>query len=533
MRLFFLFLLLALAFPTVVHSADLLSAHACDDAETTALLFNGSLVRIPSPMETDNNLKTTERVVAERDHLEMLVILEETKVLEATRAPGHLPLVLLTLVKSKLTTCTARLLISDTLRDSWLRLFAFLFLFRYVRLVVHVFAYIGFKPKPVLPSPSFTAQDVTVVIPTVEPRGAAFAECIQRVLANAPTELLVVTVGAQNMQDATAYCKALSPSIRILSVPAPSKREQVKCAVVDIKTCITVLCDDTVFWPSTFLPHVLAPFEDPLIGIVGTCKRVRRVFGSLGLADFWNLCGVMRLERTNFDLASTNAVDGGVSCVSGRTCAVRSCILKDVAFLHEYTNERIFWGTIGPLNAGDDKFVTRWILKQGWKVFHQNCPEVRIETILGVKGGGARFRGQCLRWARSSARDNPKMALNDGLWRQYPWTTYAVLTTSIVNYAALYDPALIFVLYKALVNPTTADVLGGRALPLAMLSLWIIATKFVRPAPHYWRHPRDLIYAPLIILFGYYHSWIKLHALITCWDISWGTRAGIDAPKLG
>ncbi|KKY19864.1 putative capsule polysaccharide synthase [Diplodia seriata] len=434
---------------------------------------------------------------------------------------------------SQLVGYVGRVLIRNALHFSWFRLFVFLFLFRYVRLVVHVIAYNRFKPAPVQKNPKFTARDVTVIIPTVEPRGDAFEECIRRVLANGPASILIVTVGDDNIHDATEHCKALplGPStIRVLSVPAPSKREQVKRAVAEIQTPITVLCDDTVFWPPTFLPHVLAPFESDRIGIVGTCKRVRRApAGAFGLADFWNLCGVMRLERTNFDLASTNAVDGGVSCVSGRTCAVRSSILQDAGFLRQYTAEYIFWGAIGPLNAGDDKWVTRWVMKHGWGVFHQNCPEVRVETILGVKGGGTRFRGQCLRWARSSARDNPKMIVRDGLWRRYPWTAYAVLATSVVNFAALYDPLLVYALHKALPLSDGANSSLQLRLPLLLLVLWILATKFVRPASHYWRHPRDLVYAPFIVMFGYYHSWIKLHALVTCWDISWGTRAGIDA----
>ncbi|OJD35818.1 polysaccharide synthase [Diplodia corticola] len=435
--------------------------------------------------------------------------------------------------------------VSNALQFSWLRLFVFLFLFRYVRLVVHVVAYNRFKPAPVLDNPTFTAKDVTVVIPTVEPHGGAFDECISRVLANSPASILIVTVGDANIRDATNHCKTLPPSstnIRVLSVAAPSKREQIKRAVAEIQTAITVLCDDTVFWPPTFLAHALAPFEDEHVGIVGTCKRVRRTMykAGFGLASFWNLCGVMRLERTNFDLAATNAVDGGVSCVSGRTCAVRTRILRDEAFLRAYTAEYIFWGAVGPLNAGDDKWVTRWVLTHGWRARHQNCPEARIETVLGVRGGGPRFRGQCLRWARSSARDNPKMAVRDGLWRRYPWTTYAVLATSLVNYAALYDPLLVYALHRAL--RTVSELQDGGAasdhpahrpywLPLLLLVVWILATKFVRPASHYRRYPCDLVYAPFVILFGYYHSWIKLHALLTCWDISWGTRAGIDHAK--
>lgn len=49
-------------------------------------------------------------------------------------------------------------------------------------------------------------------------------------------------------------------------------------------------------------------------------------------------------------------------------------------------------------------------------------------------------------------------------------------------------------------------------------------SKLVKPWPHFWQYPRDLIYLPGYILFGYAHSLIKLYALITFWDVAWGGR---------
>ncbi|KAF2135870.1 glycosyltransferase family 2 protein [Aplosporella prunicola CBS 121167] len=414
------------------------------------------------------------------------------------------------------------------LSEPWLICFILLFAFRYVRLVVNTVAYLLCKPCQIPDCPRYTTEDVTVIIPTVEPFGRDFDECIHSVIANRPAKVLVVTVGEEKTRLAKEFCQEFGLLVEVLSVLKANKREQTVRALQEVQTKIVVQCDDTVFWPKTLLPWIIAPFENPDVGIVGTHKRVRRNGGTFGLADFWNLCGVMRLERTNFDLASTNAIDGGNSCVSGRTCASRATILKDPEFIHAYTNEYIF-GKIGPLNAGDDKFVTRWMINHGWKIKHQTCSEARIETNLGIKGGGARFRGQCLRWARTSARDNPKMLFVDRkVWMAHRWTTYAILLHSLINFAAIYDPLIVFALYKALQNPVICEAFGGIKHSLLFLGLWILAMKLVRPAGHYWRNPKDLRYAPFIILFGYYHSWIKLYALFTCWDISWGTRVGVD-----
>lgn len=47
--------------------------------------------------------------------------------------------------------------------------------------------------------------------------------------------------------------------------------------------------------------------------------------------------------------------------------------------------------------------------------------------------------------------------------------------------------------------------------------LWIVLfCRLVKYTEHFRRYPGDVVYAPLIPLFGYYHSiWIKLHAMLT------------------
>ena len=47
-------------------------------------------------------------------------------------------------------------------------------------------------------------------------------------------------------------------------------------------------------------------------------------------------------------------------------------------------------------------------------------------------------------------------------------------------------------------------------------------------APYFWEYPQDLILLPGYILFGYFHSLIKLYALATVWNISWAGREGLE-----
>lgn len=59
---------------------------------------------------------------------------------------------------------------------------------------------------------------------------------------------------------------------------------------------------------------------------------------------------------------------------------------------------------------------------------------------------------------------------------------------------------------------------------LLALSLWIFSTKLIKVAPYFTEYPRDLVLLPGYILFGYFHSLIKVYALLTVWNISWSGR---------
>lgn len=279
-----------------------------------------------------------------------------------------------------------------------------------------------------------------------------------------------------------------------------------------------------MFWPRGFIPHVLAPFEDKNVGAVGTCKRVRRPLQKFSWPDFWNFIGALYLERHNFEIAATNHMDGGVFVLSGRTSAHRTAILQDPDFIRGFLNEYTFFGLVGPLNADDDNFITRWMVNHGWKIRIQYSPSARIETTLGEY---PKYLLQCLRWVRTTWRSNPRsLFLDRTVWRTQPWCVYAVHLTSFVNFALFYDGAQFLTLSLALDHAEDQSLDKKRA--LSYLGLWIFLSKLVKPFPFFWRRPQDLVYLPGYLLFGYFHSFIKLYAMFTFWVTIWGGRPGID-----
>jgi hypothetical protein len=147
--------------------------------------------------------------------------------------------------------------------------------------------------------------------------------------------------------------------IVVLYVDKANKCPQVCEALEEdhVRAAITVMADDDVEWPLTLMPWLLAPFEDDRMGGAGTCQLVKRVVCGDAATRIFNWLGDAYIERRNFEISATHNIDGGTSCMSGRTGTYRTEILKSYDFLRGFKNEK--WGRC-ILDADDDNFVTRW-----------------------------------------------------------------------------------------------------------------------------------------------------------------------------
>ena len=79
-----------------------------------------------------------------------------------------------------------------------LKLFDALFYFRYSRLFVNLAALLYYKPIIVPNLPTYTARDVTVIVPTVNPYGSDFEECVGSNRITNPAKIVIVTAGLGN-----------------------------------------------------------------------------------------------------------------------------------------------------------------------------------------------------------------------------------------------------------------------------------------------------------------------------------------------
>ncbi|KAL8639605.1 MAG: hypothetical protein Q9228_003374 [Teloschistes exilis] len=292
--------------------------------------------------------------------------------------------------------------------------FTFLFLYRYLRLVVNLVAFCLHRPIPQPVNPQLTSEDVTVVIPSLQGGGTELLETIRSILLTRPFRIILVTIEAEEAR-AQLLAKELDcGKLQICSVAQPNKRRQMVRAIPEIETQITVFADDDVTWPSTLLPWMLAPLEDERYGGVGTNQRLRRAESPNWQQRVWGYLGALYLERRNFDCASCMFMDGGLPCLSGRTVAYRTSILLDKEFTKQFTHEE--WLGQYHLNADDDNFITRWLISHGQKISYQHHKQAEVLTTLE---DNPKFLKQCLRWSRSNWRISILFGYFHGLIKGY------------------------------------------------------------------------------------------------------------------
>lgn len=253
-------------------------------------------------------------------------------------------------------------------------------------------------------------------MPTIQTEDT-FLAALATWLANKPFEIIIVTVPTNEALIRKRLATALvgldvgMTTTTVLTVAFARKRQQLACGIQKARGAILVLADDDVFWPSTLLPLVLACFEDPKTGGVGT--RQRSSLPADKATTVWEYVAICHFERRNRDCSASNYLDRSVTCLSGRTAAYRVSILKETSFLHAFTHD--YWLGRYLLDSGDDTFITRWLLLKNWHIRIQAHPGAEIETSVKQRGI---FLRQLLRWARNTNRSFLRFVFfSPSLWR--------------------------------------------------------------------------------------------------------------------
>ncbi|KAK9728194.1 hypothetical protein K7432_001249 [Basidiobolus ranarum] len=396
--------------------------------------------------------------------------------------------------------------------------FGIIGLYRYLWYVIKLLAYVTYKPQQPLRNPTYRARhDVTIVVPTID-AGEEFKEAAHSWLLNDPKEILIITE-TKMVGPLQELANSVDPDkIRVFSVPKANKRLQMVEGIRHTNTEILVFADDDAIWPPTLLEYTLACFEDRKMGGVGTSQTVKAIGR---YQTVWEVMAGFRLTQRNIEVAASTHIDGGVCCLSGRTASYRTSILKDPSFIHSFTND--FWLGKYQLNSGDDKFLTRWVVKHGWNTYIQACPEAELQSTFK---NNWRFLKQVLRWTRNTWRSDIRSLCTERvIWYRYPYVAFTMLDKFFNPITLLAGPVLVGLLcYKS--------YKGNYHLPLwnVLVSyiIWLLITRCIKLLPHFWRRPQDIIHVPAFLIFNYYFCIMKIYALFTLHVTAWGTRQGVD-----
>lgn len=220
----------------------------------------------------------------------------------------------------------------------------------------------------------------------------------------------------------------------------------------------------------------------------------------------------------NLEITASTYIDGGICCLSGRTAAYRTSILRDPDFQWKFTHE--FWLGKYLQHSGDDKFLTRWMHSHYWKTYVQACPEAEL---LSTFKNNSKFLLQLLRWTRNTWRsDLRSIFVERFVWSRHPYVAYTMIDKFFNPLTLLAGPAT--VIY--------AMIKGGSGIPfwavLVSYLIWLLVSRLIKYMPHFVRRPMDCFYIPTWLVFNIYFVILKMYCLFTLHVTDWGTRSGAD-----
>ncbi|QPC74530.1 hypothetical protein HYE68_005282 [Fusarium pseudograminearum] len=241
-------------------------------------------------------------------------------------------------------------------------------------------------PVP-LEKPTFPTGTVSILILTIDTPDD-FTNTLQSCVASQPKEIIVVTIPRDLARVKSLASPVLQKSgnvpIAILTVPKPGRRTQMALAVREATGDVLCFVDDDTVWPTdNVLPYLLAGAWIP---------TERRNPDAL---TPWEVAAIRKLSSNNEKQMVLHASGGGIWCLVGRTMLLRTAALNPGTFLDDLTNE-IFAG--GLLQTGEDSFITRWLRRNGWELFHQDAREAEVFTEVKCD---STYVGQLIRWRRN------------------------------------------------------------------------------------------------------------------------------------
>ncbi|KAI1123272.1 hypothetical protein F5Y10DRAFT_281086 [Nemania abortiva] len=348
-----------------------------------------------------------------------------------------------------------------------------------------------------------------------------------------PKQLIFVTINSELgrtegfVKSAAIRNANLGTEIIVTALPHANKREQLVKGVEHSTGKIIAFVDDDGFWKPSTLLHLLAPFQEADIGLVGgpVESYIPEERQNPSTITVWETAALRNRSKRRGGNKAFYMADGSTNfTVSGATMLLRAEIVKDREFQHEFMQET-FLGV--RQNTGDDSFITRWVLFQHlragrenmrWRLGIQITPEASVSTTLKRDKS---FVDQMKRWLRTGLRFRLTCLFVDPGLRAFRRETPYMARKMVEG---MFNPLLTLIWYVAFFQTLRHQPLV--ALLFAAYYLYGLVTSmaaFAREFPYC----REKIWAAVL------SDRVSLVSDWYCWSTllveNWSSRAGVDS----
>lgn len=344
----------------------------------------------------------------------------------------------------------------------------------------------------------FRAQ-TSVIVPSYHEDPEILMRCLASWLEQEPSEIIIVL----DVLDTDAYSRIRAlgnPTVHPILFHHVGKRSALGVGIRRAAHEILVLVDSDTSWQPGLLENVQMPFEDPLVGGVGTQQNVYQRNSSL-----WRIIADWLVNLRYYNYVPAMGRVGAVPCLSGRTAAYRRSAVLPV--LENLENE-FFFGR--RCISGDDGRLTWLVLASGYKTVHQSS----ARALSMFPANFSAFIKQRVRWSRNSYR-----AYLTAIGRGWVWRVPFV--TKITVLQILLTPITMgLTLWYLLFGRLDFSTVG-----IAFTVGFLLAGRAIRGASDIKRHPLDFFLLPILALTVIIIALpIKVYAFLTMNKQGWLTR---------
>jgi hyaluronan synthase len=360
-----------------------------------------------------------------------------------------------------------------------------------------------------------------VIIPVVDEPVDLFTEVLHRIIAQRPTELVVVINGPRNVV-LEQVCDRLRVSWRWSATPG--KRGAVAMGVRHTTSDILVLVDSDTLWTPNTLSELMKPFANPQVGGVTTRQHILAPYRTV-----WTRWAEWLEWLRNAYSMPAMSVLGTVGCLPGRTIALRRDTVE--RNMDKFLGEK-FLGIFQEIS--DDRTLTNYALMDGYQTVYQDTSVVYTDAPTELP----KLVKQQFRWARGSQYNTLRMM---------PWMMRNARWLAVLYAGDILVPFLIVGVVLAWITRAALDALTTNPYTPLLEALgtawWVIpalvgvaiamsvlfaAIRYARPLEE---RPGQVLWLPVYMLINIFLLIpIRLWGFLRMAQVGgWGTRAGAFA----